>query len=144
MNPMTTKLSALLFLTLPLAAQADDRVPHAFWRPLQLEVRVDNAALTLVCSSDQKNAKSIGIVVASASGKTMQFPGLPPLLVPEAVLVCGSLASDLIFKVPFPGLPFDLHIQAAGIVSGELALSPRRVVPMGQSDADQQAAKGDK
>ena len=123
---MTTKLAALLFLA-PVAAQAD--VP--FPLPLHLEVQVGAKTLGLTCWSDMQDPKAIGIVVANASGKTLQFPGLPPLLIPEAVLVCGALAGGLSFEVAFPGLPFDLHMQAAGIVFGQLAVSERVVVVAG-------------
>jgi len=132
---MTTKLAALLFLTIPLAAQAD--IPYPL--PLHLEVRASEATLGLVCWSDHADPKSIGIVVANTSGKALQFPGLPPLLVPEAVLVFGSLAGDLSFEMPFAMLPFDLHIQAAGIVSGHLAVSPRRVIEAGYDPGDPKA-----
>ena len=143
---MTTKFAALLFLLAPLAAQAADRaaslVPYPL--PLHLEVRTTDAKLGLTCWSDWKDPKGIGIVVASATGRTHQFLGLPPLLIPEAVLVCGSLAGGLSFEVKFAGLPFDLHIQAAGLVFGELAVSPMRIVESGQANGIKPPVDADK
>lgn len=124
---MTTKFAALFLAAAPLLAQATDPIPFE----LGLEVRVAHKTLGLVCWSADADPKAIAIVVANSTGATIDFEGLPPLLIPEVVMVCGRLADGLTFEAPFLGLPFDLHLQAAGFVWGQLAVSERRVVAAG-------------